>query len=204
MLHFDTFRTTPVERVPYDHVIVPGFLAKDALQRVIEDFPKIDGPGSYPLHVLRFGPSFQRLTELLRGAEMARIVEEKFGIDLTGRPTMITVRGHCRPTDGKIHRDSRDKLVTVLLYLNAPWHADGGRLRLLNSPDDIDDCGAEVPPDGGTMLVFPCTANAWHGHRSFAGERRTLQLNWVDGTWYLRREQIRHSVSAFIKRIATR
>ena len=32
--------------------------------------------------------------------------EKKFGVDLTGRPTMITVRGRCRAEDGGIHTDS--------------------------------------------------------------------------------------------------
>jgi hypothetical protein len=39
--------------------------------------------------------------------------ELKFSIDLTGRPTMITVRGRCsKEKDGKIHTDSKTKIIT--------------------------------------------------------------------------------------------
>jgi Rps23 Pro-64 3,4-dihydroxylase Tpa1-like proline 4-hydroxylase len=112
---------------------------------------------------------------------------------------MVTVRAHCRARDGQIHTDSKGKLITVLVYLNQSWEADGGRLRLLRSPDDIDDYVAEVPPDEGTLLAFRCSDNAWHGHKSFEGPRRAIQLNWVVDDAYLRREQRRHRISAFFK-----
>ena len=44
--------------------------------------------------------------------------EEKFELDLTGRPTITTVRGRCDPGDGKIHTDSKTKIITVLIYMN--------------------------------------------------------------------------------------
>ena len=114
---------------------------------------------------------------------------------------MVTVRGHCRARDGQIHMDSKDKIVTVLLYLNPSWEEDGGRLRLLRRPGDIEDFAAEVPPDEGTMLAFKCSDNAWHGHKSFEGERRAIQLNWVTNERYVRREQRRHKVSSLFKRL---
>jgi len=58
-----------------------------------------------------------------------------------------------------------------------------------------------VPPDEGTLLAFPCVANSWHGHQPFEGERRTIQLNWVNSQAYKTREQVRHSVSAFFKKL---
>ena len=34
------------------------------------------------------------------------------------------------------------------------WEADGGRLRLLRRPDDLNDMIAEVPPTAGTLIAF--------------------------------------------------
>lgn len=133
---------------------------------------------------------------------MAQALGDKLGIELSGKPTMVTVRGRARPTDGQIHIDSSGKLVTVLLYMNPAWEEPGGQLRLLRGPDDLDDYAVEVPPDEGTFLAFPCIPNAWHGHHPFEGERRTIQLNWVNSQRYQRREQIRHSVSAFFKKLS--
>ena len=91
------------------------------------------------------------------------------------------MRARARARDGQIHLDSKSKLVTVLIYMNGKWEADGGRLRLLNSPDNLDDMAMEVPPARGTLLAFLNTGNAWHGHKPFEGERRVIQLNWVRG-----------------------
>jgi len=103
--------------------------------------------------------------------------------------------------DGQIHTDSRTKLITVLIYMNNEWEAKTGRLRLLRGPDNLDDVIAEVPPDEGTMLIFKNEPNAWHGFHAFEGPRRVIQLNWVTDMGVVRREQFRHKVSAFFKRL---
>ena len=200
MLNLAALQETPLRHDPFDHVVVPDFVPTEELQRVMEDFPAVDSAGSYPLHALRSGGAFSALADILQGEEMTAAISEKFDISLSNRPTMITVRGQCRPSDGKIHTDSNGKLVTVLLYLNESWDTDGGRLRLLRTPDDIEDFAVEVPPACGTMLAFRCTENAWHGHKSFEGKRRSIQLNWVRDSGYLRKERFRHSVSALFKK----
>jgi hypothetical protein len=123
------------------------------------------------------------------------------GIDLSTRPTMITVRGQSGPGDGRIHSDSTTKLVTVLIYMNAGWESANGRLRLLRSANDINDVIAEVPPDEGSLLVFRNQSNAWHGFEPFEGPRRVIQLNWVRDSRVVWREQTRHRMSAFFKRM---
>ena len=201
ILEYEALRRAVLNTEPFDHIIATGAIAREKVQEVGRDFPVLERPGSIPLGKLEYGPAFARLIDDLKGPELTRIVSEKFDIDLTGRPTMITVRGWCRPRDGKIHTDSRRKLVTLLLYMNTGWESGGGRLRLLRSPGDIEDYGAEVPPDGETLLIFKCTPNAWHGHKSFDGKRRTIQVNWVRDEKYLRWEQRRHGISTFFKRL---
>jgi Rps23 Pro-64 3,4-dihydroxylase Tpa1-like proline 4-hydroxylase len=141
------------------------------------------------------------MDELL-GPEFQKAVEEKFSIDLAGRPTMYTVRGFTRARDGKIHPDSETKLITVLLYLNDDaWPNDGGRLRLLRSATDLNDIVEEVEPAGGTLLVFKRADNSWHGHESYEGPRRAIQLNWVTDESVVRREQGRHGIGSAIKKL---
>lgn len=200
-IDLDRLRATPVATAPFAHMIVPGFLKQDAREAVEADYPKIDKPGSIPLFSVKSGPAFQRMIEAMRGPEMTAAMAEKFDVDLEGRPTMVTVRARCRAKDGQIHTDSKGKLVTVLLYMNGGWEADGGRLRLLNGPDSLDDYAAEVPPDAGTLLAFKCTPDAWHGHKPYEGPRRAIQLNWVVDESYVRREQRRHGLSAFLKKL---
>jgi len=201
LIYTDLLRGIPVEGDPFDHLVAPGLLRGGVLEAVLRDFPRMETAGSVPLDRLEYGPAFAELIEALRGPEMAALFSEKFDLDLTARPTMVTVRGRCRARDGRIHIDSKGKLLTVLLYLNPSWETEGGRLRLLRAPGDIDEFVAEVPPDEGTLLAFKCTENAWHGHKPFEGEGGAVQLNWVVDERYVAREQRRHRVSAFFKRL---
>ena len=111
-IDLDAFRATRLERQPYDHLVVPGFLRPVAVRTIGADYPKISKAGSYPLSELKFGAAFAALIEELRTPEIETAFAEKFDIDLAGRPTMITVRGQCRAKDGRIHTDTEDKLIT--------------------------------------------------------------------------------------------
>jgi len=186
---------------PFPYIIVPGFLGRAALDAVAADFPRIEEPGSFPTSELRFGKRFQSLLDELEGPAMREACAAKFAIDLSGRPTMVTVRGRAQRKDGRIHADSKTKLITVLIYMNAKWEASGGQLRLLRSPDDLDDYVAEVPPVEGTLLAFKVTPHSWHGHQPIEGERRVIQLNWVTDEAGVRHEQARHRFSARLKRL---
>ena len=200
-LNLDMLRTTPVIREPFDHVVVPDIVTGPDLEAVDVDFPNIESPGSFPLEALEFGPGMAKLNDELRSPAMTEAISQIFDVDLRGRPTMLTARGWCRADDGQIHCDSKEKIITVLIYLNHSWESAGGRLRLLRSANDLEDYVAEVPPSAGTMLAFRCTDHSWHGHKPYEGQRRSLQLNWVTDERYVVRERRRHSISAAVKRV---
>lgn len=198
-LDFDRLRRTELTTQPFSFVIVPGFIKATALAAIHADYPKIRKPGSFPMPTVRSGPAFKSVVAEMEGPEMRRAIEEKFGLDLEGRPTMLTVRGYCRADDGDIHTDTESKIITCLIYFNSTWEASGGRLRLLRSAHDIEDMVAEVPPDEGTLLAFRRSDNSYHGHKSFEGQRRAIQLNWVTGRDVVRREMARHRFAALTK-----
>jgi hypothetical protein len=201
MLDLVAFEATPLIPDPYPHLVLPGFLKAEARETVQRDYPHIERPGSFPSSELSFGASFQALLDELQGPAMRDAFARKFGIDLTGRPTMVTVRGRAQAKDGRIHTDSKTKIITVLLYMNGAWEQDGGRLRLLRSGESLDDLVAEVPPDEGTLVAFLVTPHSWHGHGQFVGPRRVIQLNWVTDEEVVRHEQARHRFSARVKKL---
>src|SRR5216684_2272349 len=129
LLDLAAFDATPLVTEPFPHLIVPGFLKPTALPEVMSDYPAIGQPGSFPTSELSYGPRFEALLAELEGPELRQRFAAKFDIDLTDRPTMVTVRGQARAKDGRIHNDSETKLITVLIYMNGKWDADGGRLR---------------------------------------------------------------------------
>jgi SM-20-related protein len=199
ILDVDRLRGAPLRREPFDFVVVEGFLRRESIDRVIADFPKTPGHGSFPADLLSPGPVFSALVGELTGTALRRAIEEKFGMDLSGRPTMLTVRGRSDGKDGRIHTDSETKLITLLLYMNPSWEPPEGRLRLLRRPDDLEDYAIEVAPVAGTMLAFRRCDHSFHGHRQHFGERRVLQLNWVTDPAVVRRELSRHRWSARLK-----
>ena len=198
-INLEALDAAPVAAEPFPYLIVPGFVRAEAMAGIEEDFPKVDLPGSLPLPTLHYGAYFRQFMDEIQSDRMTAIMEKKFAVDLHDRPTVVTVRGRCRPTDGQIHTDSKTKLVTVLIYMNGKWEQPGGRLRLLRSPDNLNDVVVEVPPDQGTLLAFRNQPNAWHGHESFEGARRAIQLNWVRDKGVVWREQLRHRISAAFK-----
>ena len=200
-IDLDAFEAAAVAREPFAFAMVPHFIKADALADINADYPQVDLPGSFPLTTLKFGPAFAAFIAAIQGPEFKRMVERKLGVDLTGRPTMVTARGVSAARDGQIHTDSRTKLITVLIYMNNAWEAKTGRLRLLRSPGNLEDMIAEVPPEEGTLLIFKNEPNAWHGFHAFEGPRRVIQLNWVTDMGVVRREQFRHRISAFVKRL---
>jgi hypothetical protein len=200
-LDLEALGRTPLRTEPYDYLVVPDFVRVDQFRSVVADYPGVPGPGSHPLSELTIKGHFKGLLDELNGPEFRHAVEDKFGIDLLSRPTMFTVRGECRANDGKIHTDSVTKLITVLLYMNEKWDKDGGRLRILRNGTDLDDYAEEVPPHGGTLLVFRRCDHSWHGHQPFDGPRRAIQMNWVTDRSVVAREQSRHAISSTIKKL---
>jgi hypothetical protein len=200
-LDLAALREQPLSRQPFEYVVAPGFVKREALARINADYPQISQRGSFPADQVAYGPAFRNLLDQLESDEFRAAFEEKFNIDLAGRPTTTTVRGWCGPGDGKIHTDSASKIITILIYMNTTWENPGGRLRLLRSRDDLDDILVEVPPVGGTLLAFKRADNSWHGHEPFVGERRVIQFNWVTSESNRQIAMLRHHASASLKRM---
>ena len=203
-LDFPRLVATPVATDPFPHVVVPDFVPPASLDAVLADLPKLGKRGSFPADAVRLGPAAKALMDAMEGPELRGAIEQIFGLDLTGSPTMVTLRGWTSERDGRIHCDSLAKRVTVLLYLNRQteaWTRQEGCLRLLRGPGDLDDFAVEVPPVNGTLLVFPNGPTTWHGHRQFVGQRYSVQLNYMTTDDKARSEMRRHRISAFVKRL---
>ncbi|HEY1612790.1 MAG TPA: 2OG-Fe(II) oxygenase [Rhizomicrobium sp.] len=201
MLDFERLSATDVTTDPFPFLIVPQFVKSASRDALDADYPKIERYGSFPLHSLAYGSAFKALIEDLTGPRMRAIVAKKFDLTLDDKPVMVTVRGMCTARDGNIHTDSTTKLITMLFYTNRNWECASARLRLLRSAHSLDDYAAEVPAEEATLVAFRNGPNAWHGFAPFHGPRRVIQVNWVTNSGVVRREQARHRVSAFFKRL---
>src|SRR5271168_3990300 len=128
MLNLDALKASPVRKTPFEFIVAPAEAAA-----VRADFPAVRQPGLFPVSALTYGPNFAAMVEELQSPAVTAAFSELFGLDLSGHPVMVTVRGRCGARDGRIHTDSLTKIVSALLYFNDDWANPGGRLRLLNS-----------------------------------------------------------------------
>ena len=204
VLNPDALRKAPLVAEPFPHLIVDNIIRPEALADVVESFPRIDKRGSFPPEAVSCSGRFATLIDEMHSPELRDLVGERLGMDLDGRPPMLTIRGRTGKKDGQIHTDSKSKLVTVLLYLNPGWSAPEGRLRLLYNDHDLSRYAAEISPDAGRCLIFKVTPNCWHGHEPFDGERRTIQLNYVTSEEARERDLKRHRFSAYLKGLFSR
>ena len=204
VLNPDALRKAPLVTEPFPYLIVDNLIRPEVLTDVVESFPRIDKRGSFPPEAVSCSGRFATLMEEMHSVALRDLIGERLGMDLKDRPPMITVRGRTGKKDGRIHTDSKSKLVTVLLYLNPGWSAAEGRLRLLYNDHDLTRHAAEISPDAGRCLIFKVTPNCWHGHEPFEGERRTIQLNYVASEEARERDLKRHRFSAFLKGLLSR
>ncbi len=181
LFDYDAFEQAPLERDPFDYLIVPHFIRPAALEAINADYPAIEGPGNFAPERLRYGPAFATFIDALQGPELAARFSARFGVELGDCHPTIAIRRYSEATDGNIHTDHKSKVVTVLFYLNPDWPHEGGRLRLLRSATDLEDHVAESVPEAGAMLAFRRTDHSFHGHKPFVGERRILQLSYTKG-----------------------
>ncbi|MDB5397747.1 MAG: hypothetical protein JWM91_5253 [Rhodospirillales bacterium] len=202
ILHFDRLHAASLSTDPFDFLYVPATIDPGELAEIVRDFPEIPAGGSFDVATLESGPAFQRLVAEIRSDAFRTPFEKKFEMDLAPYPLHITVRGHVRGKDGAIHTDSKEKILTGLLYLNLDWNEAGGRLRLLRDGKNLESYALEIPPVAGNMVVFRRSDRSWHGHLPSKSRRLALQFNWVSGDAYVKRELARHRFSGWMKRLS--
>lgn len=190
MINFEALEKTPVQVSPYAYMLAKGVLDTQQAARIRRDYPVIKKAGYLPLSKLKSHGAFKELIDDLQKPQLARMLGDKFNVDLTEKPYIITVRRLSKKSDGGIHHDSRSKILTLLVYLNDSWENDGaGALRVLNGPDDFEDYAAQVPPLTGNVFAFLRADNSWHGFLPFAGERYVVQMAFLTSRAELERKE---------------
>jgi hypothetical protein len=185
LLQLDKVAAAGVIDKPFRHVV--GAAVVDSSQAATIEREDIEG----------CGPAMDALLDEIAAPEFSRIIGEKLGIDLVDRPQMLMVRKWSGPRDGRPHTDGLDKAATCLIYLNDDWDGGAGALRYLEGPD-VEGPGTEaIPPVFGMLTAFARSDSSWHGHPTFVGERRVIQLFWMVDEAAAGRKKRRHKRQGF-------
>lgn len=197
ILQYDAIEQAVVHTTPYPYFVAKNTIAPECSDALHNHFPNLPNEGLMPAHrVTKQHRIFDKLLEELASTRLRRILEKKLDLTLPNVPPLITVRSRARLRDGKIHTDTPDKCVSLLLYLNQKWEHTSGALRVLNNHNDINNYVTEIPPLMGHMFVFKVTDNCWHGHQPLQSQRRAIMLNYMRDEAAYQRHFNKHNTSA--------
>jgi SM-20-related protein len=200
-LNWRTLEAVELVRDPFDHIAIARVLEPGCAAAIPGEFPAMRSPGSFSLADTPPGPVLAGLIDDLMSerfrAQMARV----FDVDLGGKPAVVTLRGQCSSRDGRVHTDSRSKLLSLLIYLNEGWSGGEGQLRLMDRESGFESAPVEIPATLGSMVAFRRSDASWHGHSPFVGQRRVLQFNYLQTARASIVGEVRHRISAFAKQL---
>lgn len=193
---------TLVREEPFRFLVASGQLPAQAADELRRDFPRYAGAGFFPYDAADCGPSINRLVGELTEPTVASAIGARLGIArLGGYPTLVTLCRALNKRHGTIHTDSRSKVATALLYLNADWpDTSAGCFRFLDRDDNIDAMIVpELRPLYGNLAVFKRADNSFHGHLPYEGERLVIQIAWLTSEDEKRRKTRRGRFSRLFK-----
>lgn len=195
---------TTVQQHPFPFMVAHGQLPDEMRGDLDRDFPRYASAGFFPYEPGDCGESVNRLVENLTSPAFARAIGQHLGIEnLDQYPTLVTMCRLLNKRHGTIHTDSKSKVATALLYLNAQWpDTSAGCLRFLHRVDDIDSMAIpELVPLYGEFAVFRRCENSFHGHLPYEGERRVIQVAWLTSEEEKLRKTRRGNFSRLFKRL---
>ena len=164
----------------FPYITLDTFINKEYINNILDNFPKNNLKGSIYISDLILDKHHSNLINEFESNEFKNIISKKLNINLDNAYPYITYRFISSIKDGKIHVDSKDKLITILLYLNPNWDNKNGKLRLLYNKYDIDNYIDEISPIANSCLIFKVTDNCWHGYNTYVGKRQSIQINYIN------------------------
>ena len=145
MIDFNKLQSAEVDNTYYPFFSLDNcLLDNQSCAALAKDFPDIKSGGSIPPSSINLEESIKKLISDLESEEMKAILEEKLNVDLSNSEIVTTLRGFSRKKDGKIHTDSKSKIITLLLYLNESWEYETGKLRMLKNEENLEDFIKEI------------------------------------------------------------
>jgi SM-20-related protein len=199
-IDLSVLKSAPVAAAPFAHFQGANILKADMIDAMGRDYPKLTSAGYLTLREIQPEGAFAEFLDELQGPEVADAVSNLLGFDLRGRPLLTTIMKLSPKRAGRIHTDGKVKLATMLIYFNRTWTAgSAGAIRALKSETDMDDYVAEVEPLMGNFFGFLRSDHSWHGHLPFEGERRVVQITWLESEEAVERKKRNNAVAQFFK-----
>ena len=95
-INYKKLEETSLNHNPFKYFIIEDFIKNDYVKSLETAFPKINTTGSMPLASLKYNEIFENFVEELKGDKFREIISNKFSMDLSQKPLMISARGMCK------------------------------------------------------------------------------------------------------------
>lgn len=169
---------------PFPHIVIDDFLPPEVLDRVLDEFPKVDAIDWQKFDAapekklaskseLQMGEMTRLLLYQLNSSTFLNFLEGLTGITgLIPDPHFVGGGLHQIQRGGflKMHVDfnrhtklNLDRRLNLLIYLNKNWKEEyGGHLELWD--DQVTQCGKKILPIFNRCVIFSTTDFSYHGH----------------------------------------
>lgn len=186
-LNYDAnaLRSSYVSGDPFPHIVLDGLFDDEALDRVLEDFPRPDqtrwlefnSPTEKKLGYYhersQISDRVRAFLDAMNGFEMLLWLEALTGIEgLIPDPYFGGGGLHQIEPGGflKVHADFNvhpklkvDRRMNMLIYLNRDWREEwGGHLELWDA--SATSCRKKIAPLFNRTVIFSTTDTSFHGH----------------------------------------
>src|SRR5919199_2499196 len=99
------FRAARLRTDPFPYTVAHGCIRPETLEALRREFPRLDRPGYHPTDNFTPQGAFADLLRQIEAGALDVAMTEKFGVDFTALPRLVTVRFTSAPHDGRPHTD---------------------------------------------------------------------------------------------------
>lgn len=191
MLSSDTIERmldAPIEKDPYDHLIIDNFFDQEYAERLSNEFPSYDDFKywySYdsPIEIKRicnswdkFPPATYRVFWALCSQEFCSVLERKFGVMLRADFGLNGGGWHMHGKGGKLnmHKDYSthpkipyQRKLNIIIHLSDDWNPTWGGAFQMWAHDEENDkpkhLVKKIDVKFNRAIIFDTTQNSWHG-----------------------------------------
>ncbi len=167
-----------LDPLPWPHAYLPSSFDEDFVAELVQDFPahlvgvrniRQDTDKSYSLRQGRLdgdddelASSWRALLQYLAEDDYRARMERLIGLSLEDATLELAVWEYAPEDFLGPHVDKADKLITQIFYVGSDWATpDGGRLLILEGPDDEAPARGLLPAPGASAIVRR-TETSWH------------------------------------------
>ncbi len=166
---------------PFEHIIINDFFSLDYINKIYENYPKIDNnwyyynnpiEHKYLLNKFDYNNEIKEMYEKLNSNEFINLLKQITDINDLEKDEYLHGAGlHAYPNNGKldIHLDynihpitGKERRINLIIYMNKDWKEEyGGNLELYD--EERKENKIKLCPKFNTAIIFRTSDISYHG-----------------------------------------